>query len=61
MASNVVSPSVEQCFIIKLLVKEKVKPAGILCSLNAQHGKETLLCGVSMNDAVRFPKAVKKS
>jgi hypothetical protein len=42
MASDLITPCVEQCCIIKFLVKEKVKPAEILHRLNAQYGEETL-------------------
>jgi hypothetical protein len=43
-ASDLVTPSVEQCCIIKFLLKEKVKPAEILCNLNAEYEEETLSC-----------------
>jgi hypothetical protein len=42
MVSDLVSPSVGQCCIIKFLVKVKVKQIEILHRLNAQHGEETL-------------------
>jgi hypothetical protein len=42
MASDLVTPCVAQCCIIKFLVKEKVKPAEVLHRLNAQYGEETL-------------------
>jgi hypothetical protein len=41
MASEVVTPRIEQCCIIKFLVKESVKPAEILHRLNTQYGEET--------------------
>jgi hypothetical protein len=42
MAPDLFTPSVEQCGIIKSLVKEKVQPAEILLRLNAEYEKETL-------------------
>jgi hypothetical protein len=42
MASDLATPSVEQRCIIKLLVKEVVKPVEIRRMLNAQYGEETL-------------------
>jgi hypothetical protein len=42
MVSDLVTPSAEQHCIIRILVKEKVKPAEILCRLNAQYGEETM-------------------
>jgi hypothetical protein len=44
MTPHLVTPSVEQHSIIIFLVKEKVKPAEILCRLHAHYGEETLLC-----------------
>jgi hypothetical protein len=37
-----VTPSAEQCYIIRFVVKEKVKPTEILHGLNAQYGEGTL-------------------
>jgi hypothetical protein len=42
MASDPVTPSVEQRCITKFLVKDKVKPAAILHWLSAQYGERTL-------------------
>jgi hypothetical protein len=42
MESDIVTPSVEQCCVIKLLVKKEVKPVEILCRLNAQCEEEIL-------------------
>jgi hypothetical protein len=42
MASDLVTHTVEQCYVIKFLVKEKVKPAEILHRLCAQYGEKTL-------------------
>jgi hypothetical protein len=59
MASDLVIPSVEQCCIIKFLMKEKVKPAEILCKLNAQYGEETLShAKVSKIGKASFLKAI---
>jgi hypothetical protein len=41
-ASDLVNPGVEQYYIIKYPVKEKMKPAKILHRLKAQYGEETL-------------------
>jgi hypothetical protein len=49
MASDLVTSSVEQCYVTKFLVKERVKPAEILHRLNTQYGERTLshasVCG----------------
>jgi hypothetical protein len=42
MASDPVTPSVDQCHIIKFLMKEKVKPSKIRRGLNEQYEEETL-------------------
>jgi hypothetical protein len=42
IASDLVTPSIEQYCIIKFLVKENVKSAEILHRLNPQYGEETL-------------------
>jgi hypothetical protein len=62
MASNLTTPSVEQCCIIKFLMKEKVKPAKILCRLNAHSvGKRPCPVWISVIGTMSFPKAIKKS
>jgi hypothetical protein len=43
-ATELAAPIVVQHYIMKFLVKEKVKPAEILCSLNAQYREEILSC-----------------
>jgi hypothetical protein len=42
MVPDLVTPSAEQCHIIKFQVTEKVKPAEILHRLNMQHEEGTL-------------------
>jgi hypothetical protein len=42
MASYPVAHSVDQHCISRFIIKEKVKPAEVLHSLNAQNGEETL-------------------
>lgn len=42
MASESVTSTVEQCFTIKFLVKEEVKPAEIRRRLSARYGEDTL-------------------
>jgi hypothetical protein len=42
MVSDTVTQSVEQCCVIKFLVKEKVKLAEILCRLSALYGEGTM-------------------
>jgi hypothetical protein len=44
MAWDLLTPSVEQCSIIKFPVKKKVKPAEVLCRLTAQYGEGILSC-----------------
>jgi hypothetical protein len=44
MAGYLVTPSVEQCCIIKFSMKEKVKLAEVLCRLTAQYGEGILSC-----------------
>jgi hypothetical protein len=57
--SNLVTPRVEQCCIIKFLMKEKVKPAEILHRFNAQYGEGTLSCVSALICTMIFPKALK--
>jgi hypothetical protein len=59
MVSDLVTPNVEQCCIIRFLAKENMKPAEILQRLNAQNGDETLSCG-SACDWFSFQKTTKK-
>jgi hypothetical protein len=42
LEAGAVTLSVEQCCIIRFLVKEKVKLAEIIRGLSAQYGEETL-------------------
>jgi hypothetical protein len=42
MASDLLTPSVEQRCVIKFIVREEVKPIEIPRRLNAQYGEETL-------------------
>jgi hypothetical protein len=42
MVSDPVTPSVEQCCIIKFLIKEKAKPSEIGRGLNGQYVEEIL-------------------
>jgi hypothetical protein len=58
MVADLVTPSVEQHYIMKFLVKEKVKPE-ICHKLNAQYGEKTLTCA-SVTDTASFLKPVKK-
>jgi hypothetical protein len=59
MASNHVTPSVEQCCIIRFIVKEKVKTE-IFHRLNTQYWNETLSCASVYDRYSKFLKAVKK-
>jgi hypothetical protein len=59
MVSDLVTPSVEQCCIIKFLAKENMKPAEIPQRINAQNGDETLSYG-SACDWYSFLKTTKK-
>jgi hypothetical protein len=59
MVSDLVTPGVEQCCIIKFLAKENMKPAEILQMLNAQNGCMTVSCGC-VCDWYSFMKSTKK-
>jgi hypothetical protein len=60
MASDPVTPSVEQNCIIRFLVKEKLQPAEIIHKLYAQYGEQTLSCASVYDWYNKFSDGCKK-
>lgn len=58
---DIVTPSVEQCCVIKSLMNDEVKPEEICHRLHAQYGKETLSHTSVCDWYSKFLKAIKKS
>jgi hypothetical protein len=60
ITSDLVTPSVEQCYNVIFTVEEIVKPAEILPRFNAQYGKETLSHASICDQHIKFPEGCKE-
>jgi hypothetical protein len=61
MASHLVTPTVEQCYIIKFVVKGKVISVQNFHGLNAQYEEETLSHASAYDWYRHFPEGRKES